>query len=222
MSGPEIEGAATSESTTTSRAKRLLRKAVKCLGLTALLAIALVLAHRPLLVGFAHLLRVNNPAPANAIVLLLGGRSHRAQTAAALYKQGLAPVIWLCRERVDPLDAAEECDLIKRYLVRRLGVPAENVVILPGEVTSTREEAQRVNEYLDTHPAHRLIVVTTSFHTRRARWIFDRVLASRGVDVRVAAATDPKFDESNWYQNEDGLVTYFTEAIKTVFYRLKY
>ena len=101
-------------------------------------------------------------------------------------------------------------------------MPDGAVVILPGEVTSTREEAQRVGDYLARHPARRVTIVTTSFHTTRCSWIFRRELRGRGVDVRSAAATDRRFNESNWYQTEDGLATYLTEAVKTVYYRLKY
>lgn len=95
-----------------------------------------VMAHRPLLVGLAHLFRVDNPAPSDAIVILLGGTPHRPDKAAQLFHKGIAPRILLCRERPDPVFHQDGSRLIKEYLVA-LGVPSQAVHSLPEEVTST-------------------------------------------------------------------------------------
>ena len=68
-------------------------------------------------------------------------------------------------------------------------------------------------------------MVTTAFHTARARWIFRRILGKEKIDIRAAAAAaanDPSFDESNWYQTEEGLIFYLNEFIKTIYYRIDY
>lgn len=200
---------------------RLRRRLFVALLIPLIIAMILVLAHRPLLVGFAYLFRVDNPAPSDVIVMLLGGTPHRAEKAAQLYKSGIAPKIILCRERPDPVFQQDASVLIKDYLAR-LGVPSQAVEILPVEVTSTKDEAERVLAYLNQHPARRITVVTTAFHTARAGWIFRKILKSNSVDVRTAAAKDPSFDESNWYRTEDGLIFYFNELIKTIYYRLSY
>ena len=197
------------------------RAAAKAVGVAAVLTFALVLAHRPILVGFAHLFRADDPAPSDAIVVLLGGETHRPVKAAELYRNGLAPLVLLGQERGRANSPLSTSDLIQRYLVKS-GVPADAVVILPGVVSSTRDEAERVAEYIDRHPLRRITVVTTAFHTARARWIFRRTLAGRNVDVHTAAVSDPRYDESNWFQDEDGLVYYTFEALKTIFYRLKF
>ena len=213
-----------SEALPPSRWRRFRRRAAAWLLVLGAVGVGLYLARRPLLVGFAYLFRVDDPAPSDAIVVLLGGTPHRPEKAAELYKKGLAPVILLCRERRDPILPADfdPSELIKTYMVR-LGVPPGSIEILPGEIGSTKMEAERVGEYLARHPdARRVTVVTTAFHTRRARWVFRRVLAGRGVDVRAAAATDPAFDEHDWYRTEEGLILYMNEAVKTVYYWAKY
>ena len=55
----------------------------------------------------------------------------------------------------------------------------------------------------------RITVVTTAFHTARARWIFRKVFRGQGIDVRMAAATDPAFDETNWYRHDESLLALF-------------
>ena len=68
-----------------------------------------------------------------------------------------------------------------------------------------------------------ITVVTTSFHTARARWIFRKVFRDKGADIPLAAATAPTFDEGqNWYRRDESLLLYFAETVKTLVYRLIY
>lgn len=188
--------------------------------LIGLAILSVILAHRPLLVGFARLFRVDNPAQADAIVLLMGGWQCRPLRAAELYRDGLAPTILLCA--TEPIPYPDLCDsALNRKVLIHAGVPEDRVHVLPRIVTSTRDEALQVRDYLREHPARRIIVVTTAFHTARAGWIFRKILRGTGIDVRTAAADDPRFNESNWYTNR-GLLYYLQEAPKRIFYELVY
>jgi uncharacterized SAM-binding protein YcdF (DUF218 family) len=172
--------------------------------------------------GIALLFRVNNPAPADAIVLLLGGYANRPDLAAELYHQGLAPRILMGQAIPIGNSLPDESRICKQILLDH-GVPASAITILPPPVvTSTFMEAQAVRRYAETHPMRRIIVVTTSFHTRRGRWVFRKVLSGTGIDVRVAAQPHLLFDESNWYRSDEGLVSYVDEAIKTLYYWIAY
>jgi uncharacterized SAM-binding protein YcdF (DUF218 family) len=102
------------------------------------------------------------------------------------------------------------------------GVPRQAIQVLPDRVTSTRDEAQRIRDLARSRPLRRITVVSTAFHTARVRWIFRKVLRGTGIDVRMAAAEHPLFHESNWYRSDEGLVLYFSEAIKTLYYWLVY
>lgn len=197
------------------------RRRVAILGGAAASLLLVALFHRTALTGFAGLFRVDDPAPSAAIVLLLGGSHHRPQRAAELYRAGVAPVVLLGTMTDDTLAVYDETK-IDVALLERHGVPRSAIVVLPGKVTSTREEAARVADYARTHPMTRITVVTTAFHTSRARWIFRRVLAVRGIDVRMAAAEHPDFDEASWFRTDEGLLTYLNEAFKVVWYRLRY
>jgi uncharacterized SAM-binding protein YcdF (DUF218 family) len=193
------------------------------IGLSALVALGLVLAHRPILVGFAHLFRVDNPAPSDALVVLLGGLPHRPLKAAELYQSGLAPVVLIGESLVDPRVGLSETSLSQQVLIKNL-VPAHAIHVLPGGmVTSTRDEAMRVRDYIGAHPEiKRITVVTSAYHSARAHWIFTRVLRGTGVDVRLSAAPERGLDETDWYTHDEGLVIYFGEAIKALYYRLAY
>jgi uncharacterized SAM-binding protein YcdF (DUF218 family) len=205
-----------------SPAARRLRKLVR-LGLAvAVLAAGLVWVHRPLLVGFAYLFRVDDPAPSDAIVLLMGDPKGRTRHAAELWREGLAPLVVLSQSADhSDLGLPDETETTRRILEHG-GVPANRIVVLPDVVRSTRDEAQAARTYIESHPMCRITVVSSAFHTARARWIFRRALKGLDIDVRMAAVDDPELDETNWYRRDEGLVTYFTEALKTVYYWLVY
>jgi uncharacterized SAM-binding protein YcdF (DUF218 family) len=204
------------------------KRRVRAWALRAALAVVpagvLLLAfHRPLLVAAASAFRVNDPAPSDALVLLMGQWDSRAAGAAALYHRGVAPVVLMGATdlRTEP-DLCESA--LNRAVLLRSSVPADAVRVLEGAgpVTSTRDEALRVLDYVRAHPARRVTVVTTSYHTARSRRIFRKVLSPLGVDVRMAAVADPRFDESDWYAKIDGVIEYTQEALKVVVYRLAY
>ena len=175
----------------------------------------------PLLGGFARLFRVDNPAPSDVLVVLLGNWSCRPLRAAELYHERIAPTVLMGTSTPIPYADLNETTLDRRVLIRA-GVPDSAITVLPGIVTSTREEAFRVRDYLKTHPARRVTIVTTAFHTGRARWIFRRVLRGTGVDVRAASAADPRYDEATWYTTAAGRAAYLQEVPKWLYYRIAY
>ncbi len=200
---------------------RFVRRALGRLMMIAVVLGGLVLAHRPLLVGFARGFRVDEPVASDAIVLLLGGADHRAPKAAELFRQQLAPRILLARSRPSSTPELSETEACRKVLLNR-GVPAEAIELLDGIATSTFSEARLVRDYAQVHRLKNILVVTTAFHTARSRWVFQKVLRRTGVNIHLAAADDTVFTEDNWYTRDEGLLAYFNEFIKTIYYRLVY
>jgi len=161
------------------------------------------------------------------IFVLNGDYNTRPFRASELYEQGLAPIIVIARSEMLPAEklglAPNETD-ISIGVMEQLGVPLEKIVVLPveGGTTSTFDEAIALRQYIESHNIHSLILLTSAFHTRRAKWIFDRELAGLPVALEVAAVPSYGFDESNWWQSEDGLITLNNEYIKLAYYFLKY
>jgi hypothetical protein len=97
---------------------------------------------------------------------------------------------------------------------RELGVPAEHLIVAPIGAESTLEEALRLRPVLAEHNFRNLVVVTSNFHTRRARQIFIDIYRPRGTIVRVSAAPDLRFDPNAWWQSRDGRKYFFLEILK--------
>ncbi len=180
--------------------------------------LALWLARTPLLTQAGRFLDVSEPPCRSDCVLVLGGdHDLRPAVAAALYKAGLArqvlvPVTGTSREVEAGLIPPED-DIVRRVLIAR-GVPASAIVRLPGPVASTADEAAALSRFLDYHPGRTVTVVTTDFHTRRARLLFRR--ANPGVPLHFVAAPSEDCDAGDWWQSEGGCVAYLGEYIKLV------
>jgi uncharacterized SAM-binding protein YcdF (DUF218 family) len=108
--------------------------------------------------------------------------------------------------------------------LRKFEVPATAIVQLqpPGGVAHTFDEAKALLEYLHEHPARKVIIVTSDLHSRRARFIFRRVLAGTQSQIMLAPVSDLKYGASNWWRSEDGVIGCQNEYIKLFYYHLRY
>lgn len=177
----------------------------------------------------AHWLVVNEPLErADVIVVLSAGSPWRNQKAAELYRRGLAPkIITLGDSYYDHLLPALGQRLtdaeLNALLVARYGVPAADIVPVRGRANGTYDEARLVRHYLQQENSIRsLIVVTSGFHSRRARWVFRQVLHEEPVRVAVVEAESPDFTAANWWQSENGWVALFNEYVKFAYYWFHY
>jgi uncharacterized SAM-binding protein YcdF (DUF218 family) len=202
------------------------RRSLLLLLLTAGLLAGCFLARGKLLPSLASWLDVGGPPQtADDIVLLTGDADTRAFVAASLYKAGWAPRVLLStvaagysQERRSILAEHE----INRQVLLKCGVPERDVTVLNGRAKSTFDEARALADYLDGSPWRRIIVVTNDFHTRRARWIFQRVLGGRAGQIVVVSAASDEFQPGAWWQSEIGFATVGGEYLKLAFYHLRY
>jgi uncharacterized SAM-binding protein YcdF (DUF218 family) len=166
----------------------------------ALLVLAVYLARHPLMRLAARELVVEDPLEkADAIIILSDDNFYadRATRAAELYRQGLAPVVVASGIRLRPYAGISE--LMTHDLAER-GVPKERIVPFPQDADGTREEAVALRNFLAGKGWKSVIVVTSNYHTRRARLIFRKTFPS-DLKIEVASARDADFDPSNWYEH---------------------
>jgi len=114
--------------------------------------------------GFAYqnatalLTKDSGPVKGDVIVVLGGGWSERAGRAVELFQEGAAPRIIVSGE--------DDCEA-KRLSLVQSGVP-QDVVEMECKARSTRENALFTAPMLRKAGAHRVILVTTWYHSRRA------------------------------------------------------
>lgn len=145
------------------------------------------------------------------IIVLSGGRAdERVRQAAELYRQRYAPVVLLSGgEQMVGISIPE---LQRRQALAR-GIPARALLIEPGS-TSTREQAERLRPMLERRGVRRAIVVTSTFHTRRTRYIFRKVFRGSGIDVRVYPVQGDWFNPEAWWTRDQDTEQVVLEYIK--------
>jgi uncharacterized SAM-binding protein YcdF (DUF218 family) len=191
--------------------------------LAAILAV-LYLGRQTLLTRAARFLNVAEPPrPVDAVLVLGGHVESRPFGGAALYKAGLAKKVLVSvprpSESAPPENVPAEEEVARRILLTR-GVPAADVLSLGSECASTRDEAYALGRFLEDHPSWSVAVLTSTFHTRRARDIFRRVLGARADRLHFVAVPTEGYDETNWWHFEEGFTEYALEYAKWAWYVL--
>jgi uncharacterized SAM-binding protein YcdF (DUF218 family) len=157
---------------------------------------------------------------ASAIVVLVGAMPFRAMEAATLYRQGVAPEVWVTREDRSLRDAAllrlgirppHDHDYSREILVR-LGVPSAAIKVLNPPILNTMQEVDLLARELRRAGGERVILVTSKAHTRRVRatW-WARVGASPAAIVRSATGDD--YDPERWWRRTGDVSAVWREAL---------
>ena len=196
---------------------RLFFRTLIALSISGLMAL---IFHQPILLTMGKWLVVDDRQPADVLVILVGGDPDRDRLTANLFSQGFAPVIWLANDRnLRETDFANDAGNVIRRLTAA-GVPRERITLLP-TARNTTSEAQRVAEHVQSlEPGKRprsITIVTTSFHTRRARILFRKYLSGSGVVIHTAASYDPAVPTEGWWRQNHSRSMFTGEFAKILF-----
>ena len=173
---------------------------------------AIYLARQPILRAMGNYWVVEEQLePADAIILLSDDNfsADRAARAAELYRAGWAPRVVASGRKLRSYAGLAE--LMQRDLMER-GVPADAVVRFPHQADNTFAEAQVLRPFVVEHGWRRILVVTSNYHTRRARYIFRHVMPE-SLRVRIAGARDSEYDPDRWWQARQGLKLFGRETL---------
>jgi uncharacterized SAM-binding protein YcdF (DUF218 family) len=165
----------------------------------------------------------DSPAPSDAMVVLCGDFG-RAAYAAELYKLGMAKKVYVGRayrlksERVldQNMLSFPRHEEIYKALLRKKGVPAEVIEYYGDELLSTSQEAETLASQLGSKPGS-LLVVTSPYHVRRARIIFNAAFPDW--EIRVVGTPTEKMPAAWWTDQESARIV-LLEIPKTVYYLL--
>lgn len=156
------------------------------------------------------------------LITAVSGPEYRILYAAELYMRGLGKTLFFTGGFSDENNRVEAS--WSKVVATTNGVPPEAIVIDESAVISTYEEAVLVKAYLDAHPdsINSVTVVTDPYHSRRARWIYQKVL---GDEVRVLMAPVPRNRTGfakYWWTDAHSRKLVWNEYVKLVFYKLRY
>jgi uncharacterized SAM-binding protein YcdF (DUF218 family) len=172
----------------------------------------LYLVRHPLLRLAGNWWVVSDPLQHADAIVVIGDDNYsgdRAARGAELFLAGWAPRVVASGRMMRPYSGVAA--LIAHDLESK-GVPAASVVTFDHHAADTREEAEALRGFVGQHDWHRIVLVTSGYHTRRSRYIFRKVFPSN-VLVIVTPAHDSEYDPDRWWQSRLGLKLFFQESV---------
>jgi len=180
----------------------------------------------------AHALIVTSELQrADAMVVLAGSSTYHERThrAAQLFHEGRAPKIiltndnlksgWSAERERNPLFVERATDEL-----RQRGVPEDRIEVVPGGVLNTYDEAIKIRGYATKQGLRSILVVTSAYQSRRARWTFGRVF--RGSDISLGLEpVAPGWEapqQSTWWRSRLGWELVPGEYLKMIYYQIHY
>lgn len=166
-----------------------------------------------------------HPRTADAIIVLAGS-FERSLYAADLYNQDYAAKVYVSVPAPDPgsrkveaLGIALPRDFeIHRQILIKKGVPPRDVLGFGQDSLSTADEADALRRAF-TKPGQSLLVVTSPYHSRRAKLILERVFEGGGIDVTVVATPYEEFRD-DWWRSQDNARNTLLELAKIAYFYL--
>ncbi|GAX92051.1 YdcF family protein [Effusibacillus lacus] len=168
-----------------------------------------------------HLAIQENATPSDVIIVLGGERKgERTERAVKLYKEGYAPQLLFS----DGTDLSWRIRSVNEMtaLAKQLGVPEASIYI-EDRSRSTYENALFTKQILLDKGWKSAIIVTTNWHSRRTKMVFEKVFEGSGVQLSYAAAADKVHNSlDKWWKDPEKQQTVLTEWAKLIVYWIKY
>lgn len=172
-----------------------------------------------------YLIKEDPLEQADAMFVLSGRPFDRSMAAMDIFFQGYADKI-VCLGSTVPQDLMalgynyKESELIEHFLHSRMQIPKESIDILPIG-TSTFEESEAILAYCKKNNFNKIIIVSSSFHTRRVHKTFSKKFKSEGIQTIIRGHihnSEPPY----WWQDEHEMINVNNEYIKIMYYWLKH
>jgi len=201
-------------------------KKIKVLTIAAVLFLLLTFSFIPHM--GTYLVAEHDLVEADALVILMGSVPARALEGADVYLDDFVDKVIVVQTYIESEELLAErgvqipgqAELTRDALVQ-MGVPQRQIEVLPDGVRSTWEEAQAVCSYLaDNREIETLVLVTSSFHTRRTFIIFERACRNLGRDVEIIIrpSSYDSFQAESWWQDRESAKLVVLEYMKLAYF----
>ncbi len=147
----------------------------------------------------------------DVIVVLTGGKG-RVEQGLEFLREGVSPTLIL--------SGVNEAASIDSIFSGGLKGAERSAIILEKESKSTYENALQVRRLLIERGEKSVLLITSSYHMKRAYAIFSRVMPE-DVSILPYRVSSPNYDEKKWWNwNELAILT--PEFIKYSWYELRF
>lgn len=150
------------------------------------------------------------PIKSYVIVVLSGGSDDRVDLGTKLFKEGYGDYFLFSGKRNTTSPG------IKEQLIKS-GVQEEKIT-LEIKSTSTYENALFTKQLLEKDKTQSAIIVTSNYHMRRTRLVFNKVFQGTEIRLTYCASRDENFKPDGWFLDSYSRNIVFSEYIKLVGY----
>lgn len=190
------------------------KRAVRILTLVLVAAVVLGFFFPSAVLGGlgSYLVKADPPEKADIALVLAGdGEGNRILKAAQLARSGYVSKVLVSGP--SGIYGHYECDLAIPFAVKA-GYPESYFMHFENDAQSTQEEAKDAIARLRQIGVHKVLLVTSDYHTRRA----GKIYRTDAPDLQfvVVAAPDTYFTPDGWWHNRQGEKTAFMEWVKTL------
>lgn len=143
------------------------------------------------------------------VIIILSGGGGRVEQGVKMFQKGYAPQLLLsnAKEGAGPAGDMRETAL-------SLGIP-ESAILTEDAAESTYQNAQFTLPIMQQHEFKSAIVVSSDFHMRRVKFIFDHVYKKSGIELTYIGA-DSGYNAKAWWSDRYSRETTFNEYIKMI------
>ncbi len=180
------------------------------------------LFHIPVLNYVANqLVYKDNINPSDAIVVLAGDQGERLNAGISLFKRGYGKniVFW----GGPAYEKVTNAELFLKQM-KESGVGPEIAVWSEEKLlqNGTAGEAQVNMKLLQNKGARSFILVTSNYHSARARYVYAPLAEKKGMKMYVYPSQDSAVKLEGWWRDRASAKIIFLELLKTLWYRLFY
>lgn len=158
------------------------------------------------------------------MVVLMGSVPDRILEAVDLYQDGFVDQIVMVNSHMVGYDILLTRGVkipgnaqLSKSAASSLGIKDKDIIILDGEAKSTQDEAIIVKDYLrDKENIESILLVTSKYHSARAKKIFVKALAGLNRDL-IVTSVPSKYDTYNseqWWRNREDVKKVIFEYLK--------
>jgi len=162
----------------------------------------------------ARFLVVDNRQKSDAIVVLAGETSLRPALGLELLREQMGSRLFLDAEAAERIYDQPLTEIAERYVNSLPEAKQISVCSIAG--FSTAAETADVSRCIGGTGAHRVLIVTSDYHSRRALMIFSRRLPQ--YQWSIAAAHNPAAFGDAWWRHREWAKTTFDEWTKLIWW----
>lgn len=164
---------------------------------------------------FGRFLVVNEPPQKADVIILLSGDVGRLEKSVDLMHEGYSDRMIVTRTN------GHGYGEIKLDSVVKAGVPLASI-IPEYQATSTYSNAEFSKEIMLQQGFTSAIVVSSNYHMRRVKYIFEKIYKQTNIHLTYVAAPSSNFDPVYWWSKRVYVDYAISEYIKLIGYMIKY